>query len=183
MLSGFFIDTNLWTLNLTFSIFFFCCCYQHHWHKTDRIVVCWSQWSEGWFVWDVSVRCEKVWHVSQTNHISQMGDPQSDDLTQMRPNFFAFIVHVPVTDPRFAKGGGSSGPPEKCVIWASEYNMGPQKWGVRGARGSPLDPPTDVRTYTNQWMIVNFLSFLFFLDQGAFSVSSGVLCFESFKRD
>ena len=37
---------------------------------------------------------------------------------------------------RICPGGGSSGPPEKCVIWASKYNLGPQIWGP----GAPLDP-------------------------------------------
>ena len=39
-----------------------------------------------------------------------------------------------VTDPGFGQGGRdpSSNPPEKCVIWASEYNLGPQKWGAEG---------------------------------------------------
>ena len=36
-------------------------------------------------------------------------------------------------------GGGSSGPPEKCVIWASEYNLGPQIWGP-GGPGPPGAP-------------------------------------------
>ena len=43
------------------------------------------------------------------------------------------IQYIPVMDPGFARGGPSSGPPEKCVIWASEYNLGPQIW-VQGAR-------------------------------------------------
>ena len=31
-------------------------------------------------------------------------------------------------DPGFGQGeGASSDPPEKCIIWASEYNLGPQK--------------------------------------------------------
>ena len=41
------------------------------------------------------------------------------------------------TDPGFGQGGPSSDPPEKCVIWASEYNLGPQKWGVGGPRPRP----------------------------------------------
>ena len=49
---------------------------------------------------------------------------------------------VAVTDPGFGQGGGtSSDPPEKCIIWASEYNLGPQKWGERGAQAPvPQDP-------------------------------------------
>ena len=35
------------------------------------------------------------------------------------------------------KGGPALICPKKCVIWASEYNLGPQKWGVRGARAPP----------------------------------------------
>ena len=29
------------------------------------------------------------------------------------------------------------------LIWASEYNLGPQKWGVRGPPGSATDPDQD----------------------------------------
>ena len=40
-----------------------------------------------------------------------------------------------ITDPGFGQGeGASSDLPKQCVIWASEYNLGPQKWGVRGAQ-------------------------------------------------
>ena len=44
-----------------------------------------------------------------------------------------------VTDPGFARGA-SSGPPEKCVIWVLEYNLGPQIWGPWGARASAPSP-------------------------------------------
>ena len=37
-----------------------------------------------------------------------------------------------VTDPGFGQGA-QFWSAQKCVIWASEYNLGPQKWGVRGA--------------------------------------------------
>ena len=44
-----------------------------------------------------------------------------------------------------AKSGNRSricpGLPEKCVIWASEYNLGPQIWGRGGAQApAPPDP-------------------------------------------
>ena len=51
-------------------------------------------------------------------------------------------IQVSVTDPGFTRGA-SSGLPEKCVIWASEYNLGPQIWGPGGAWApgpTPLDP-------------------------------------------
>ena len=44
----------------------------------------------------------------------------------------------PATDPGFGRGLSSDlPPPQKSIIWASEYNLGPQKWGVRGARTPP----------------------------------------------
>ena len=52
-----------------------------------------------------------------------------------------FIFGIAVTDPGFDQGGPSSGPPEKLpkmVIWASEYNLGPQNGG--GGPGPPGPP-------------------------------------------
>ena len=51
------------------------------------------------------------------------------------------IVCCTVTDPGFGQGGSSSDLPGKCVIWASEYNLGPQKWG--GGKGGPGPRPLD----------------------------------------
>ena len=53
------------------------------------------------------------------------------------PEFDHLLYGDTVTDPGFGQGG----PPKKYVIWASEYNMGPQKWGVRGPRALGLTHP------------------------------------------
>ena len=43
-----------------------------------------------------------------------------------------------------AGGGAALIRLKKCVIWASEYNLGPQKWGGGGVRGCPdPGPPLD----------------------------------------
>ena len=56
-------------------------------------------------------------------------------LNQFKKTFFGFnISNGSRTCP--GGGGGSSGPSEKCVIWASEYNLGPQIWGAAPPPGS-----------------------------------------------
>ena len=50
-------------------------------------------------------------------------------------------------------GGPALIRPKKCVIWASEYNLGPQKWGVRGGPRPP-GPPGSATAITVYWLIM-----------------------------
>ena len=53
------------------------------------------------------------------------------------PEFYHLLYRDTVMDP----GIGQGDLPKKYVIWASEYNMGPRKWGVRGPRAPGLTHP------------------------------------------
>ena len=51
-----------------------------------------------------------------------------------------FLCRCTAADPGFARGGPALVRPKKRVIWASEYNLGPQIWGAGGRAPSPPDP-------------------------------------------
>ena len=74
-------------------------------------------------------------------------------LVELERNKFPFSA----TDREFRPRGASSDLPEKCVIWASEYNLGPQKWGGRGGRAPP--PPGSATAFFH--LVVLFCKFNF----------------------